>query len=230
MIVRTGNGIRGLIRIAAGLVILLHFNACATIFSDGQDTITFKSNVDKVKVFFDNSLVGETPLVLPVDRQLHRIKVRFSKEGYASQEMLLAHKLNMNAGMILDVTGTLFTLTPMAVDALSGNLIRYSPTQYHIEMVPEKTGDLQPYYRRIHSMQFAALNFEDIRRDLLAGGGDFLDALTASFRIPADQQSEFRQLVRNHLQPLAMADHGLALWQYLNLKIQEHPRLNSYHL
>jgi len=213
-----------------GLIALIALGGCATIFSDGEDEITFNSNVDKTKVFFDNNLVGETPLTLSVDRQLHRIKVRFSKEGYQSQEMLLAHKFNMNTGMLLDITGTLTFLTPGAVDALSGNIIKYSPTDYHIEMEPEKTGEHNLFRQRVASMRFAAHNFPDIQRDLVTGEGEFLDGLKASFQIPPAHQEAFGEVLRANLDVLITADNGLEFWNHLNQLVKDDHRLKNYHL
>jgi hypothetical protein len=212
------------------LTAFLALGGCATIFSDGEDEITFNSNVDKTKVFFDNSLVGETPLTLSVDRQLHRIKVRFSKEGYKDQEMLLAHKLNMNAGMILDITGTFTFLTPGAVDALSGNLIKYSPTKYQIEMVPEKSGNLDLYRQRVASKQFAAHNFSDIQRDMVTGKGEFLEGLKNSFNIPTAHEDAFENILQTNLDMLITSDNGLALWNHLNQLVKDDPVLVTYHL
>jgi hypothetical protein len=213
-----------------GLIIFLALGGCATIFSDGEDEITFNSNVDKTKVFFDNSLVGETPFTLSVDRQLHRIKVRFSKEGYQDQEMLLAHKFNINAGMVLDLTGTLTFLTPGAVDALSGNLIKYSPTNYHIEMVPEKTGDLKRFRQRVASMQFSAHNFPDIQRDLVTGEGEFLNTLQSSFQIPQTHKKAFHEVLTKNLDALIATNNGLEFWNRLNRLIKDDAGLAAYHL
>jgi len=213
-----------------GLTAILAFSGCATIFSDGEDEITFNSNAPKTKVFFDNSLVGETPLTLSVDRQLHRIKVRFSKEGYKDQEALLAHKLNMNAGMILDITGTFTFLTPGIVDALSGNLIKYSPTKYQIEMVPEKSSNLNLFYLRVASKRFAAHNFSDILRDLVTGEGEFLEGLKNSFQIPTTHKDAFETIVQKNLDTLITTDNGIEFWNSLNRLVKEDSILNRYHL
>lgn len=213
-----------------GLTALLALGGCATIFSDGEDEITFNSNAPKTKVFFDNSLMGETPLTLSVDRQLHRIKVRLSKEGYKDQEMLLAHKLNLNAAMILDITGTVTFLTPGAVDALSGNMIKYSPTEYHIEMVPEKTGNLDLFHKRVASKRFAAHNFSDIQRDLVTGEGEYLDGLKSSFQIPRAHKDVFDKVLQENLDALVTTSNGLEFWDHLNRLVKDNPILATYHL
>jgi len=212
------------------LTAFLTVGGCATIFSDGQDTITFNSNVDKTKIFLDGIKIGETPLTVPIERKTANRKLKFTKSGYQTQELPLSHKFNMNFSMLLDITGTALTLTPGAVDALSGNLIRYSPTEYHIEMEPEKTGDHKLFRQRVASMRFAAYNFPNIQRDLVTGKGEFLDGLKTSFQIPSAYQKSFEEVLQANLEALITADNGLKFWNHLNQLVKEHPVLNNYYL
>ena len=99
----------------------------------------------------------------------------------------------MNFGMILDLTGTALTLTPMGINALSGNIIQYTPTEYHIEMEPEKSSDHRLFRQRVASMRFAAHNFADLQRDLATGEGEYLEALQTSFQINPAHQKRFQQ-------------------------------------
>lgn len=210
---------------------LINFMAlagCATLFSDGEDVVTFNSNVDKTKVFLDGSKIGETPLTLAIDRRLQNRTLKFVKEGYQTQEMMLAKKFNNNTAMILDITGTVTFLTPLIVDALSGNMIKYSPTDYHIEMVSEKTGDLKIFRQRVTSMRFAAHNFPDIQRELVTGEGEFLEGLQDSFHIPPDHKETFEKTLQENLDILITADNGLEFWNHLNQLFKDDPVLSAY--
>jgi hypothetical protein len=213
-----------------GLTAFLALGGCATIFSDGEDVITFNSNVDKTKVFLDGIKLGETPLTIPIERVTKNRNLKFTKSGYQTQELPLSHKFNMNFGMLLDLTGTALTLTPMGVDALSGNLIKYSPTEYHIEMEPEKTGDLNLFRRRMASMRFAAHNFPDIQRDLVIGEGEFLEGLKTGFQIPPAHKETFEEVLQANLDVLITADNGLEFWNRLNQLVKDDPFLATYHL
>ena len=213
-----------------GLTACLALACCATIFSDGQDTVTFNSNVAKTKVFLDGSKIGETPLTLAIERRLQNRTLKFTKEGYQTQEMMLAKTFNNSTAMILDITGTATTLTPMAVDALSGNMIIYSPTEYHIEMEPEKTGDHNLFRKRVVSKRFAAHNFPDIQRDLVSGEGEFLEGLKASFHIPPAHKEAFEQVLQANLEVLVTADNGLEFWNHLNRLVNDDPVLAVYYL
>lgn len=216
--------------LSTGLIALLTLGGCATIFSDGEDEITFNSNVDKTKVYLDGMKLGETPLTISIDRKTANRKLKFTKSGYQTQEMELLHDFNMNFSMLLDITGTALTLTPMAVDALSGNLIKYTPTEYHIEMEPEKTGDHKLFRQRVASMRFAAYNFADIQRDLVTGEGEFLEGLEASFQIPPTHKRAFEEVLQANIDMLITTDNGLVFWNHLNQLVKEHPVLTTYHL
>jgi len=213
-----------------GLTAFLTFSGCATIFSDGEDVITFNSNVDKTKVFLDGIKLGETPLTIPIERRTKNRNLKFTKSGYQTQEFPLSHKFNLNFGMILDITGTALTLTPMAIDALSGNLIKYSPTEYHIEMEPEKSGDLKLFRQRVASMRFAAHKFTGIQRDLVTGEGEFLDGLKTSFQIPPVHKEALEEVLQANLDVLITTNNGLEFWNRLNQLVKDDPVLTSYHL
>ena len=213
-----------------GLIVFLVLNGCATIFSDGEDEITFNSNVDKTKVYLDGIKLGETPLTISIDRKTANRTLKFTKSGYQTQEMELLHDFNMNFGMILDLTGTALTLTPMGIDALSGNLIKYTPTEYHIEMEPEKTGDHKLFRQRVASMRFTAHNFSDIQRDMASGEGEFLEGLEASFKIPPAHHGAFGIILQENTERLISSDNGLEFWNQLNQLIKDDPRLKNYHL
>ena len=212
------------------LTLFLSFSGCATIFSDGEDEITFNSNVDKTKVYLDGMKLGETPLTISIDRKTANRKLKFTKSGYQTQEMELLHDFNMNFSMLLDITGTALTLTPMAVDALSGNLIKYTPTEYHIEMEPEKSSDHKLFRQRVASMQFAAYNFSNIQRDLVTGEGEFLEGLKASFQIPPTHKRAFDEILQTNLDTLIATDNGLEFWNNLNQMVKDNPVLSTYHL
>ncbi len=202
-------------------------SGCATIFSEGKDTITFNANVNPVRVFVDGSFVGETPLTRDFNRKLGEYHLKFVKQGYETQEFNLAHEFNNNAGMWLDITGTATTLTPMGVNALSGNLIKFTPNDYQIEMLPEKKADETTIRKRLASRRFAAFNFDTLRAQVAAGKGEHLEALADSFAIHGNHRKDFQNLIREHREELLTSRHGLELWNALDRHIHAHPKLKS---
>ncbi len=206
-----------------------YFTGCATIFSDGKDDVTINSNVPGVKVFMDGNLKGETPLTLSVKRKLQKYKMKFVKEGYETQEFELAHEFNLNTGMILDLTGTAISLTPGAVDALSGNLIKYSPTEYQIEMMPIKASGLD-FNKTLKSKKFAAFNYDFLVRDILLGKGEYLDSLIYSFNIPQKKKVNIEKLIQQNQENLLLSENGLILWDKINSLLASDHNLKMYQL
>jgi len=204
---------------------------CATLFTDSEDEISFRSNVDPVKIIIDGNFVGETPITIPVDRKLQKYKVKFSKEGYDTQEIELAHKFNSNAWVIIDITASVTTFyTPMGIDALSGALIQYTPKSYQIEMMPTKTGDAGKFHQRIISKQFAASNYDNLRRDLVFGKGEYLGGLQKTFMVPPQHSTPFEELLLQNKSELLKADDGLELWDRINEMMGDHPSLKFYQM
>ena len=212
------------------LILFLAASGCATIFSDGEDEITFSSNVDKTNVYLDGIKLGQTPLTIDIDRKTANRMLKFTKPGYQTQEQELLHDFNMNFGMILDLTGTALTLTPMGINALSGNIIQYTPTEYHIEMEPEKSSDHRLFRQRVASMRFAAHNFADLQRDLATGEGEYLEALQTSFQINPAHQNVFSKMLKNNIEKLITADNGLVFWYQVNRLVKDHHVLAVYNL
>ena len=106
----------------------------------------------------------------------------------------------------------------------------HSPTSYQIEMVPEKTGNLNLFRQRVASKRFAAHNFAGIQRDMVTGEGEFLEGLKASFKIPPAHQETFEEILQANLDTLVTTDNGLELWNHLNRLVKEHPKLTNYYL
>lgn len=147
---------------------------CATIFTGTSDEITFNSNVDPVKVYVDGLYVGDTPLKVPVDRQIGEGRlVQFKKDGYATQEFHLRNKFNWIS--ISDVSSIIVS---GGVDVLTGAIMQYSPTQYHIEMLQEKVSTSADAEKKIRFASFVLTHADDIKLDLASGSGTTLDTLT----------------------------------------------------
>ena len=212
------------------LIIGLFSTGCATLMSDGVDGVSFQANVPDVKLSVDGNMIGKLPLKHVFDRKPQSYKLKFYKEGYETQEIPLAHEFNYNTGMLLDITGTFTFLTPGAVDALTGNLIRYTPTDYQIEMIPIKSSKTEWYQKRVRSKQFMASNFENVRREIAKGEGEYYDSLAGSFFLPAKHWKEFQAMLEIHQEELVVSENSRILWDRVNDLIKNNPALESYSL
>jgi hypothetical protein len=155
---------------------LLFMHGCATIFTGTSDTLKFDANVPGVRLTMDGRYQGELPLTLDVSRNFmngEQFKVKFEKAGYETQEFQLKRQFNTIA--VLDVTSI---PTSGGIDLLTGSLMRFSPTDYHVHMTRkgENSSGLE-FQRSAYLYQYALVNYDWLRRDIAAGGGDYLTSL-----------------------------------------------------
>lgn len=162
---------------AACAALLAWFAAgCATIFTGTSDTLKFDSNVPGVHLSIDGRVQGELPLTVDVSRNFvggKKFIARFEKEGYETQEFPLAQQFNAVA--ILDLSSP---LTSGGVDVLTGALFKFSPREYHVQMLADgRTTSSAAFRRSLELHQFALTNYRRLQTDLARGAGETLDAL-----------------------------------------------------
>jgi hypothetical protein len=160
-------------------VAALALGGCATIFTGTTDPLSFEANVPGVKLSVDGRYLGELPLKLPTSRNFmggQQFIARFEKEGYVTQEFKLQREFNMVA--ILDISSP---LTSGGIDILSGSLLKFSPTDYHVQMLQQGQAATSPEFRRATGVYRCALvNHRAIQKDLARGGGESLRAFAAA--------------------------------------------------
>ncbi len=161
------------------LALLAPFAAgCATIFTGQSDVLRFDANVPGVRLTIDGQYRGELPLSVEVSRNFmggRQFWARFEREGYQPQEFTLGREFNPVA--ILDVSSP---LTSGGVDVLTGSLMRFSPQEYRVQMLPSGASATAPAFRReVERTRFALHEHWALQRDLARGGGERLDAFVA---------------------------------------------------
>ncbi len=56
--------------------------------------------------------------------------------------------------------------------------MKYSPTEYHVQMLPAgTTPESQSFQRSVRGTAFALANYRDVQREVVRGGGEHLHAL-----------------------------------------------------
>jgi sarcosine oxidase gamma subunit len=157
----------------------LALNGCATIFTGTTDTLTFDANVPGVRLTIDGQYVGELPITLPMSRNFvggKQFIATFEKAGYVTQEFKLAREFN--AVSILDVSSP---LTSGGVDVLTGSLMKFSPRDYHVQMLQVGQSATSAEFRRVTDLyRFALVNFRSVQKDLARGGGEHLAAFATA--------------------------------------------------
>jgi hypothetical protein len=152
---------------------------CATMFTGTADTLTLSANVPGVRFTLDGQFKGELPMTLPMSRNFvggQQFIARFEREGYVTQEFKLTREFNTVA--ILDITSP---LTSGGVDVLTGSLLKFSPTDYHVQMLQQGQAATSPEFRRATGVyRFALVNHRAIQKDLARGGGESLRAYASA--------------------------------------------------
>lgn len=168
-------------RIGASAALLgaaLLLQGCATIFTGTKDTLTFSANVPGVRLSIDGQYKGELPLTLVQSRNFvggEQFMAKFEREGYQTQEFKL--KREFNAVAILDITSI---LTSGGIDVLTGALMKFSPKDYQVQMLPlGKSATSLEFRRSVELRRFALMNFRALQKDIARGGGESLAAFAS---------------------------------------------------
>ncbi len=163
---------RALVLFAASLLL----GGCATIFSGTTDKLTFQANVPAVRLTIDGQYRGELPLEVEMSRNVasgQQFLARFERNGYQTQEFKLQREFNTVA--ILDVSSTIVS---GGVDVLTGAFMKFSPRDYHVQMLPEGKNPASSEARRSADLvRFALVNFRSLQKDIARGGGEHLATL-----------------------------------------------------
>lgn len=107
----------------------LLLTGCATVLSGTNQTLTFNSDVDDVKVYVDGALIGETPVSASFKKNKVQ-SVLFKKEGYepVTREVTKAYDPVTLISFFWDFSTT---------DLVTGAAFEYAPNAIFVEM-PKK--------------------------------------------------------------------------------------------
>jgi hypothetical protein len=163
-------------RAALLLAAALLLGGCATIFTGTTDQLTFDANVPGVRLSVDGQYLGELPLALPMSRNFvggRQFIARFERAGYVTQEFRLQREFNAVA--ILDITSI---PTSGGIDVLTGALMKFAPTSYHVQMLPAgRSASSAEFQRDVRAWGLALATWRSVQKDLARGGGEHLSAL-----------------------------------------------------
>lgn len=158
-------------------IICTLFTGCATMYAPGSDNITIKTNPDGADIYYGANLLGQSPIVYTFDREtFQRQSLVIRKQGYKTKEVLLGTTLEkkalLNFGFFITTSGA----TSWAVDAATGNMIKYFPDSYLIDLEKDDNSSVQKNHSRIHRFRFVVMNQAHLMKDIAAGDGEYLRA------------------------------------------------------
>ena len=157
----------------SGVATVVLLQGCATIFTGTHDTLNFDANVPGVRLTIDGMYQGELPLTVDMSRNFvggRRFLARFERDGYVTQEFQLNR--DFNAVSILDISSP---LTSGGVDVLTGSIMKFSPRDYHVQMLEKSdTANSRAFRRSLEIYRFALANHARLQEDIVRGGGSHL--------------------------------------------------------
>lgn len=108
--------------------------SCATIFSGTSQEVKFESEPSGAAIMVGGVERGTTPATVTLTKPgLSEKRVTFTKEGYEDRSLKLQKSFATTT--ILNIFGP--WLIGWGIDAFSGAMFKYSPTQYNAELEQE---------------------------------------------------------------------------------------------
>jgi hypothetical protein len=130
-------------RLSLGAVALLTTalisSGCATIFSAGPDQVPINTNPQGATVFVDNVPVGQTPLLVSLDRTRNSGVLRIELPGYAPVMIMRSKSINgwFWVNLCVGILG-------IVIDLATGNYQGFDDTPIAIGLTPAYAPDAGP--------------------------------------------------------------------------------------
>ena len=159
------------------LIVFSLLSGCATMNAPDSDTITINTIPEGAKVYEGANLLGTTPLIHTFKREtFEHTTLTLRKEGYKSHELLLGTALAKEALWNFAFITTTFGVTSWGIDAVNGNMVKYAPDSYLIDLEKEGAPAVPRVRTDLRRLRFVALNQYLLQRDIGRGDGEYLRA------------------------------------------------------
>ena len=166
------------------LVVIGSISGCASIVSGRDQTLTFNSEPDGATVMVAGRTVGKTPLSVQINKGKQQ-SLTFEKEGYKTYTTQLSTTMDSWFWGNILIGGVLGSTT----DGMSGAINEFAPDQYFVTLTPNNGHGLSTSKSRKIKELIIAFG-DDIRRELVSGGGESTDAILAVLETePADKDT-----------------------------------------
>ncbi len=151
---------------ALALVLCLSLCSCATIFGKSKDSVTITSKPEGATVVVNGVEMGKTPVTFEIDRNAWNAPTVVITKDKVTKTFTLNRGLE--ALSILNCT----SIFSWATDVTSGNIVRYTPSNYDVDMTANSMDDKASYLRSYYLLNRVAL-----ANDIARGHGEALSAL-----------------------------------------------------
>ena len=171
------------------LVFGVLLQGCATIFTGTTQLVTINSNVNGAEVWFNQTLLGKTPLIAPVKRGQEGI-LKVHAPGYQDYQVAINKKINNVA--YANFFGNYSSSTSFTVDYTSGAMYEYEPSIFMASLLPQRTGtqQLNEWQRREKLRGFVLLNGDALASNLAAGHGEYVDVLIDAISVKQEARAK----------------------------------------
>src|SRR5262249_34723498 len=151
--------------------------------------------------------------------------VKFEAPGYETQEFQLKREFNWVA--VLDITSI---PTSGGIDLATGALMKFTPTEYHVEM--QRRGKKASGFERSRRLWlYAGANYERLQMDLVRGGGEYLDGLALALSgAPGGAEAAIKEHALRQAPELLQASGAHDFVHRLNDVLANHPSLHVYRM
>lgn len=196
--------ITGMVAVCSTLCI----SGCSTIISGSKQEMSFQTSPEDVIVTVNGRILGKAPLTVQLDKKKDQTVI-FSKDGYKPITMQLTTRLDSWFWGNIVIGGFFGSTT----DNVTGAMYEYSPSQYVVNLVPEKTSRLEVYTaqsQREKVKEFVMLRYQNIVVDLNNGNSDDIRSLFTLLGITRDREpialSDIKHISENTTDVYAFAD------------------------
>jgi hypothetical protein len=116
----------------ATLLLIAALSGCATIMAGGPDHVPVNSNPPGAAVYVDNQLVGQTPMVVTLNREHSAGVIRVEAPGYVPVTVVRAKGINGWFWANLCIGGVI----GMVIDLVTGDVKAFDDTPIAVGMTP----------------------------------------------------------------------------------------------
>jgi len=168
------------VRLVLILVLAPVLSGCATIIGGTSQLLTVNANVAGAEVFFNDSLLGTTPLTARVQRGKEGI-LRVRAEGYMPYQIAVNKKISTLFWVNIFSGGSFGSST----DYSTGAMYEYEPSTFMVSLTRggQSLDEQYAWQRREGLRGFVLHNGDALVSDLAVGKGEYIDVLVNVFSV-----------------------------------------------
>src|SRR5688500_7225330 len=118
---------------AIALAFAVTLSGCATLFAGGPDSVPINTNPPGAYVYVDGQIVGQTPMVIELDRHRSMADIRIYYPGFQPVQITRYKSLN---GWVFANFFVIYLIFPVVIDLATGNWQRFADDPIALGLTP----------------------------------------------------------------------------------------------